>query len=348
MPELTPLHELTSRVVPPDLDALAGVARRRRRTAVGATSLAVAAVVAVVAVGSTLGPRNAADAPVAPSPTETSTTRPPDPGVTTPPPDRIKGPFPSLTPEEVRNHPDAVLVHTTFPVTAAPDVAVRLWAVCLAECSRATQHQVGEHQEAFELTSDGFASSTLYPSTGGEGISHVVDDWFLHRNQLVDGRGRARDVTTGAPTPFEQIAGPLAYASGAVSWLDLRTMRLHAVEGTSWDWWGAADTWYWGNVYRVPDTEVLEQGVVWQNPDGSFGVRMLPFEETDWSTQMLRSGTPGTMGVIEPGPTRRLHVSTDYGATWDVRVLPDRWGTGTAVAENWRTWVDDWRSWPRP
>ena len=68
--------------------------------------------------------------------------------------------------------------------------------------------------------------------------------------------------------------------------------------------------------------DVVRQGLTWRNDDGSYGVRMLPVGVTDWSTQMLRSGVPGTMGAIDPGPVRLLHVSTDYGATWEVRVLP--------------------------
>jgi hypothetical protein len=348
MPDLTPLRELAPQVPPPDLGDLARVARRRRRAAVGAASALVVAVVAVAAVGTALGRPDAADAPVAPAPTVTSPGEPPEPRSSTPPPDRTQGPFPTLSPEEIRHHPDAVRVRNTFPVTAAPGVAVRQWGVCLADCSRATQHQLGEYQEAFEVTDDDFASSTLYPSTGGESVSHVLDGWFLHRGELVDGRGRSRHVSSGPSTPVEQVAGPLTYASGGVAWLDLRTMQLHELEGDYWDWGGASDTWYWGSVYRVPDTKVLEQGVAWQNPDGSYGVRMLPFDETDWSTQTLRSGIPGTMGAIEPGSTRLLHVSTDFGETWDVRVLPDRWGTGTSVPDDWRTWVDDWPTWPTP
>jgi hypothetical protein len=231
-------------------------------------------------------------------------------------------------------------------VTAAPGVDARRWGVCLADCSRDTQHQLGEFQEAIEVTADDFRTSALYAPVGDESASHVIGDWFLYDTELVDGHGRSRDIGIGAPGPVTELGGPLVHARGGVAWLDLDTMELHSIDGTYWDWWGASDTWYWGNVYRVPDTEVLEQGVVWQNPDGSFGVHMLPFDVTDWSTQMLTSRTPGTMGVIEPGPPHSLCVSTDYGATWDVRVLPDRWGTGTFVPADWRSWTEDWPSWP--
>lgn len=346
MADVIELLDHVSEVRPPPLGQLVRVAeRRRRRAAVGATVGTAAAVVAIALAVQPFAARDAAPVPIAPSPSPTRTT-PPARGFTPPPPDAVQGPFPSLTPEEIRNHPDAVDVGNHHPVTAARGVRAREWGVCLADCTRATQHQVGEYQSAIEVTSDGFRSSTLYPFTGDESFSHVIDEWFFHRTELVDGRGRSRAVRIGTPLPVTEIGGPVFYARGGAAWLDLDTMQVHEVEGTYWDWGGASDTWYWGSVFRVPESVVLEQGVVWRMPDGSFGVHLLPFDATDWSTQMLASGTPGTMGVIEPGPPRLLHVSTDFGRTWDVRVMPDDWGTGTFLPDDWRTWVDVWPTWP--
>jgi hypothetical protein len=346
--DITDLLDLTGQVRAPALAELEQVAGRRRRRAVAVRTLGAAVAVAVLLAVQPLGRRDAAPAPIAPTPTP-SESRTPDRTPSEPPPDSIQGPFPTLTPYEIRHHPDAVRLDEHVPVTAAPGVAVRQWEVCLADCSRATQHQYGELQRALEVTHDGFRSSTLHAGDPSGSTSHVVDEWFLHRGELVDGRGRIRDVRVGASTPVTEIGGPVVYATGGgVAWVDLDTMLLHEVEGTYWDWWGAADTWYWGNIYRVPDTEVLEQGVVWQNMDGSYGVHMLRFDVTDASTQMLRSGIPGTMGVIEPGPTRYLHVSTDHGATWEVRVLPASWGSGYDVPSDWRSWTEDWPSWETP
>jgi hypothetical protein len=225
-----------------------------------------------------------------------------------------------------------------------------VWQVCLADCSRETQYQRGELQQALEVTADDFATSALHAVDSGGDISHAVDDRFVVGGMLVDARGTERRLTVGDSRPVEEIAGPLVYASG-LAWIDLDAWELHPILGGGyWDWWGAGDTWFWGNVYDTDEQgDVIHHGLTWRNPDGSFGVRMLPIEHRGYSTQMLRSGDPGTMGAIEPsGPRRLLHVSTDYGRTWEVRVMPQRWGTGTALPEDWRTWVDVWPTWPTP
>jgi hypothetical protein len=347
--DITDLLDHASSVRPPGLERLRHVAgRRRRRTAVVVTGGVTAAVVGVLLALQPLASRDALPAPIAPSPSP-SVPAPREPGVSTPPPDATQGPFPTLTPEQIRNHPDAVLVENTFPVTGAPGVAAREWGVCLADCSRDTQRQAGEYQSAIEVTEDDYASSALYAFTG-DNLSHAVDGWFLLGSELVDGNGERRPVDTGEPLPVTEIRGPLVGASDGVAWLDLDALRLHTIAGDGyWDWWGAEDTWHWGNVYVTNEAgDVVRQGLTWRNPDGSHGVRMLPIGVTEWSTQMLRSGVPGTMGAIEPGPVRLLHVSTDYGATWEVRVLPERWGTDTYVPDDWRSWTEDWPSWATP
>jgi hypothetical protein len=270
--------------------------------------------------------------------------------------DTVRGPFPTLTPQEVRSHPDAVTEGNDIPVTAAPGVAARLWTVCLADCSRATTYQQGELQRALEITRDDFRSGALYPYAPPDpNVSHVVDDLFalssIEGGTLVNSRGERRPLSTGSTSAVEDIAGPLVYASGGVAYVDLQASELHVLEGPGyWDWWGAADTWFWGSVSLTDDQgAVLRQGLTWRHPDGSFGVHMLPIDFEAYSTQMLRSGTPGTMGAIDPSGRRRLlHVSTDFGRTWDVRVMPKDWGAGTSLPDDWRSWVDVWPTWPAP
>lgn len=356
MPDLTPLRDLTPLVRPRELDELRAVVRRRRRTTALVTVATAGTALAVVVAGATLGPRAAAPAPVAPEPTTTSTPSREPESTRTPPEDTVRGPFPTLTPREVRSHPDAVVERgNDIPVTAAPGVAARLWTVCLADCSRDTTYQEGEMQRALEVTSDDFRTSALFAYVPPEpNISHVVDDLFalssVEDAALVGAQGEARSLIDGSSVPVSEIAGPLVYATSGVAYVDLETAELHPLEGKGyWDWWGAGDTWFWGSVYLVEDDGgVVEQGLTWRNPDGSYGVHVLPFPETEWSTQTLRSDRPGTMGAIEPGRSRLLHVSTDYGRTWDVRVLPDRWSSGTDVPDDWRTWVDVWPTWPAP
>lgn len=353
MADLDSLRDLAPLVRPRDLDELRLVVRRRRRRTAAVSLATTGTVVAVIALGVSLGPRSAAPAPVAPDPTSTTSTplRNPEPTMTTPAEDTVRGPFPTLTPEEVRSHPAAVADRGDYPVTAAPGVAARLWTVCLADCSRATTYQPGEVQRVLEVTQDDFRSSALYAYVPPEpNVSHVVDDWFAVGSMLVDARGERRRLTLGDALPVSEVAGPLVYESG-LSWVDLESLELHPVSGAGyWDWWGAEDTWFWGNVYVTDEQgDVRRQGLTWRNPDGSFGVRMLPIDFEEYSTQMLRSATPGTMGAIDPsGPRRLLHVSTDYGRTWDVRVMPESWGTGTSLPEDWRTWVDVWPTWPSP
>ena len=357
MPDLSALRDLAPQVVPPALEGLDRVVRRRRRTTALVTAATAGTALAIVVAVASLGPRTATPAPVAPEPTPTSTaSRNPEPTQTVPAEDTVRGPFPTLTPEEVRSHPDAEVERNDFPVTAAPGAAARLWTVCLADCSRDTTHQEGEVQRALEVTGDDFGTSVLHPFAPPEpNISHVVDDWFalssIDGAVLVNAQGEEQPLTDGASVPVSEIAGPLVYASSGLAYVDLESRELHALQGGGyWDWWGAGDTWFWGNVYMTDEEgDVREQGLTWRNPDGSFGVRMLPIEFEQYSTQMLRSRTPGTMGAIDPGGKRRLlHVSTDYGATWDVRVIPESWGTGTALPDDWRTWVDVWRSWATP
>lgn len=362
MADITDLLELTRQVRPPALTDLERVARhRRRRASVGVVAMVAAAVVAIVLAMQPLGMRGAIPAPVAPEPTGTttpSTTPSPTPSeVWNPPTARPDGTFRALTAEELRSHPDAT-TEMANPSTGAPGVAARTWSVCQGDCTYDKRPPgEGELQRMLEVTSDDFETGAMHPLVSWDSnISHAVDDWYLvdaypRAPRLLNSRGDSLSLTRGGPTDVTEIAGPLVYSTQGVAWVDIEGRTLHTMNGTGpgggWDWWGAEDSWFWGSVYRVGDGgEVLEQGLTWRNPDGSFGVRMLPIGVTEWSTQTLASDRPGTMGAIEPGQPRLLHVSTDYGATWDVRVLPERWGTGTAVPDDWRAWTEDWPSWP--
>jgi hypothetical protein len=303
--------------------------------------------------------RGATPAPIAPEPTRTATppTTPAPTEAFTPPEARPDGTFRTLTPEELRSHPDAIS-EAANPSSGAPGVAARTWSVCLGVCSYDKRPpREGELQKMLEVTSDDFRTGATHPLVSWDSnISHAVDDWYLvDANQraprLVNSRGDSLPLTRGSTTDASAIAGPLVYSTQGIAWVDIEGRTLHTMNGTGpgggWDWWGAEDSWFWGSVYRVGDSgEVVEQGLTWRNPDGSFGVRMLPFGVTEWSTQTLRSDRPGTMGALEPGQPRLLHVSTDYGSTWQVRRLPKSWGAGTEVPSDWESWTEDWPSWP--
>jgi hypothetical protein len=260
-----------------------------------------------------------------------------------------------LTPEEIRNHPDAKVDENDIPVTGARGSAARVWSVCLDVCARGDDSTWvdGTVQQALEVTRDGFRTSALHDFTLGAGVSHAVDDWSFVTSggpALVDSQGRRLLLTEGGSLPVTSVAGPLVYAPQGVAWVDLEARQLHALESDAgvWDWSGAADTWFWGNVYLVDDAgRVTQQGLTWRDPDGTFGVRMLPIEVTGYSTQMLPDGTPGTMAAVDPGPPALLHVSTDYGATWQVRTIPpDQASPGGPV--DYSALPDDWESWPTP
>ena len=54
---------------------------------------------------------------------------------------------------------------------------------------------------------------------------------------------------------------------------------------------------------------------------------------------MLRAGTPGTMAVVEHlAEPRRAHISTDYGATWQIREVPAGVDSGGTLPADWTTW----------
>lgn len=348
MAELDELLEYGAQVRPPGLEELERIAtRRRRRAAAMAVSVAAVLVVTAIAAAGLLGAGDDQTAPVAPNPS-VSHSAVPDPRIATPPPpDRITGPFPRLTPEQIRNHPDAQVYGGDDNVTGAPGVDARVWSVCLADCSRATSYQEGEYQEAVEVSRDNFETVAAYRlSPGSLGVSHVVDDWFAlataRATTMVNSRGETRALARGHPVEVTEIAGPLVHANG-VAYVDLTTLRLHAVSsprGAMWDWWGAADSWYWGGISLVADSgRVTRHGAVWQNPDGSFGVTLLPIGASRGGTGLLKSGQPGTMAVVEHFAWPRVaHISTDYGATWQARLVPHDVASGGRLPASWTTW----------
>jgi hypothetical protein len=118
---------------------------------------------------------------------------------------------------------------------------------------------------------------------------------------------------------------------------------VHPIEDDSgllgWDWQGAADTWYWGTAAVVEDTTVTRQAAVWRRPDGTFAAKVLPIGDSRGGSGMLRAATPGTMAVVEHFANPRLaHISTDYGATWQVREVPVGVPSGGRLPADWRTW----------
>ena len=337
-PDLSPLAQHASLLDGQRPERLAevheriGVARkRRRRSALGAAAAATAAVVAVVAVATGVADQRGAEPPpVAPSPSITQ--------------DQVTRHFPALSPEEIRHHPDAkVSSDADFPATASA-VAARIWSVCLDECTRATEHVRGELQTALEVSHDDFATGALYPLDGSENISHAVDDAYLvdaagDGPKLVDSRGHRRPLQPGASVPITEVAGPLVYSRSGLAYIDMNARQLHVIEGRYWDWQGAADTWFWGTAWLVPNTTVTRQAAVWRRPDGTFAVRVLPIGDSECSSGMLAAGTPGTLAVVEHCASLRLaHISTDYGATWQIREVPSAVDSGGSLPADWATW----------
>lgn len=329
MPELRQLHDLTTQVRTPELARLADLAGRRRRRAVAglATGVAVSVIIAAAIAAGVVPERDTTSDPVVPGPHPSLTAT-----------------FPALSAEQIRRHRDAtVSSDADFPATASA-VAARIWSVCLGDCTRATEHLPGEQQTALEVSRDNFATGALYVLDMSENISHAVDDWYLvdarEGPTLVDSRGHRRPLQVGVSVPITDIAGPLVYSRQGLAYLDTAAKELHAIEGKDWDWGGAADTWYWGTaVLAEEDGTVIRQAAVWRRPDGRFTARVLPIGDSSGGPGMLRAGTPGTMAVVEHFAYPRLaHISTDYGATWQIREVPDGVDSGGSLPDDWPSW----------
>ncbi len=328
MPELRQLHELTGQVRAPSLSSLTAVTERRsRRAAAGlATGVAASVVLAATVGAAVMGERDSTSGPVGPGPS---------PAVT----------FPVLSPQQIRDHPDAKSSgEGDFRATASGATA-RIWSVCLDECTRASAHLPGELQTVLEVSSDDFATGSLYALDQSENISHAVDDWYLldasDGPTLVDTQGRRRVLRYGAAVSIAEVAGPLVYSRQGLASLDRRAGVLHSLERRSgdWDWQGASDTWFWGTAWLVEDTTVTRQAALWQESDGTFAVKVLPIGDSDGSSGMLRARTPGTIAVVEHFASPRLaHISTDYGVTWQVRQVPADVESGGNLPEDWSTW----------
>ena len=346
MPDLNQLHELAGQVRTPDLAELADLADGRRRRAAAALGGAVAATLVVVALvaGSVSGQRGAAPLPVGPpttssTPTSTRTAPQPDPSAS----------YPALSAEAIRRHPTAKLdADSLIATTAAPaGVTARVWTACLSDCNRATEYVPGEVQKALEVSHDGFASSALYELDAVGDASHVVDDWFFtedfHGPWLVNSRGQRRPLEYGAPVPMADVSGPLIHGRMGLTFVDLTGRTLHQVqqEGNEalWEWGGSGDTWFWGTASLVEGVTVTRQAALWRGPDGAFAVRILPIPESEGGSGMLVAGRPGTMAVVEHYARPRVaHISTDYGATWQVRRVPDGVDSGGSLPADWATW----------
>lgn len=344
MPDLNPLHELAGQVRPPDLAELAAVAEGRRRRALAALTGAAAAglvLVALVAAGVS-GQRGAAPLPVGPGPqgSSTSTNR-------TPRPDPSPS-YPALSAEAIRRHPSASLdVDSMVATTATRDgVAARVWTACLSDCSRDTEFVPGEVQQVLEVTHDDFVTSSLYV-LGGGGASHVVDDWFFmedfHGPEAVNSRGQRRALTYGAPVPVTDVRGPLVLGQEGAAFVDLAARTVYQLEregpDATWEWGGAGDSWFWGTVVLSDNGPITRHAALWQRPDGTFGVKVLPIPKSEGGPGMMATNRRGTMAVVEHFAQPRLvHISTDYGATWQVRRVPNGVESGGSLPDDWRTW----------
>jgi hypothetical protein len=213
----------------------------------------------------------------------------------------------------------------------------------LDDCTRATPYDANETQMALEVTRDDFRTGSLYPVKNFMGVSHAEDDWFVIHDLgdavMVNSRGDTRVLTRGRSVDVTEIAGPLVHA-GSMAFVDMEARRLHPLEGDGhWDWWGSGDSWFWGSVSLSDESgRVTRQGLSWRNPDGSFDVRMLPVGASRTGFQMPRTGVPGTMAAIDFGWPRLMHVSTDYGATWEVLETPLDGLSGDRLPPDWRTW----------
>ncbi len=333
MPELRQLHDLTSQVRTPQLTQLADLAdRRRRRTAIGvASGVAASLVIAGVIAAGVVQDHDTTSGPVGP----VGPSREASPTAT----------FPTLTPKQIREHPRAtVSSDADFPATASA-VAARIWSVCLDECTRATEHHPGEQQTALEVSRDNFTTGALYALDMSENISHAVDDWYLldasEGAALVDSQGHRRPLQVGVSVPVTAVAGPLVYSRSGLAYVDMRAGSLHVIEGKGhWDWQGADDTWFWGTASLVDEGgTVTRQAALWRRPDGTFAARVLPIEDSEGSPGMLEAGTPGTLAVVEHfAEPRMAHISTDYGATWQIRVVSKDVDSGGSLPADWPTW----------
>ncbi len=330
MPELRDLHDLTDQVRTPDLASLADLAGRRRRRTVVSVSAGVGAsliLTAVIAAG-VVPERDSTPDPVAPRPHPSATAT-----------------FPALSAQQIRQHPAATVSSgADFPSTASR-VAARIWSVCLDECTRATEHLPGEQQAALEVSRDNFATGALYVLDGSGNISHVVNDWYFVDGfagpTLVDSRGHRRRLHNGASVPITDVAGPLVYSGQGLAYLDMAVNELHVIVGKGlWDWQGAGDTWFWGTAWLVEDDgTVTRQAAVWRRPDGTFTARVLSVGDSSGGPGMLRAATPGTMAMVEHFVhPRRAHISTDYGATWQIREVPDGVASGGKLPADWSSW----------
>lgn len=328
MPDLTALHELAEQVRPPEPERLVALGeRRRRRTAVGvASGVAASLTLALVVSAHTERLRDSSPDPIdSPSPTPAAS-------------------FPWLGAPAIRQHPDAEASGTgDYPSTASEAVA-RVWTVCLGECSRESERVRGERQSALEVSSDTSETGALYLLDMSESISHAVDDWYLVHGKgggpaLVDSSGQRRPLEVGRLTTVEEIAGPPVHTRWGLGYVDLQWGTLHIIRERGWDWQGADDTWFWGTLWRAPETTVQRHAVVWRNPDGSFGSKVLPIGPGSGSTGMLGAGSPGTMAVVEHFAQPRVaHISTDFGATWQVRILPDDVASYGDLPSDWTSW----------
>jgi hypothetical protein len=331
MSDLDPLEGFTREarrgVVPPDFDALAQVSRRRRRTTVLASGVAVAAVVAIVGVGVRVG-YDDQSAPIQPSHT----------GQTTQTPRKTE----TTTAHSARSLAERVVDN--------PHSLVRSMALLPDRTqARAVVWSARTGPFALAVTDDGFATRTCFLLHGiFPSVSAVGPDWFFVDQEggveLVSPTGEIRPVQMGR-TPAPVLPGEyLASArSKAVVAVDPAHATAHPVllpphasgaYGTASLLWSIVST----------GRHVIHGTIVWSTDGGR-----------TWSSHDLGNAPlgyysevpsmPGTMAVSEGGedndmpPLSHLVESTDGGTIWHTFDIPIR----RALPENWTAALPDGR-----
>jgi hypothetical protein len=331
MPDLEGLRGLTPQFLPPGLDDLATVVRRRRRR----TALTVGAgALAAVVVATMLSGMPHSDRTIGP--------------VDDPTDGQSEGQSEGQSAEDLDWAPERVRAEGDshdFSEETDGTLAARWWVACPRDnCDKAEwvdHYNRQEFRSALEVTVDGYRTSGLFDLDGGAGVwaeigqqpfdddSFYVQDWTQQdgtqeRYRLLNADGTTTDLTM-LPTTAPPAAGPVVqttYSSGGLARVDETAgtiQRLDLPDAVS-DWAeSAADELLWGAAENCV--------VYWQQPGGNFAHRQLECQAPDQDPLMIDYVPRATawftadrMALIELGGSRflpvALHVSLDRGDTW--------------------------------
>lgn len=337
----------------PNLAALRtrGVRRRRfRRTALAG----IAATVLVVAIGPTADRFSSPDpapSPPSPSPSPSPSPDKADPNV----------PLSELTPEQIVDHPKAVLINASVSPTA-PDVRATIWSVC--DDDRCTREVT-----ATAVTSDAFETRTVLSGGRYSELKPLGSRGFLftkdHLGQLPrllapDGTVSAIEVEDGPARPLAEGEVPWGVSGSGVLWA--KWLGIDPATGTAHEFPVPADV----DLLQLQPNGRLEVTTAggrsgtgafhWsENGGASWQSHTLP-ENTSVIYGLVPSAQPSTMALIEvaDGATGlafgAMHVSRDGGDTWQrisededpaayaasIVVLPDG-----ALLAHLESWSDD-------